>query len=392
MAEVASSSGIDATVTTTTTTTTTTASDDSAVASAAAALSCVDLSAGERIIAGCSGLREVPTTTATTTTTTTTQYDEEAGREDSPSSPPATTTTTEGLLPAVTETNAWASLPASAFRVRVGPNYKRTGRKEPSGAALYKCVCADVFRTDDKAVLPLGSYMDLPENTTTPKGFKHPHVPAVFILHLLVPSEPYSLTNRKTDGPTYQHISVYHLTPEAAEELSGDNIGTASPAVQLYAKWCETAEGDVKMRQRMKILALLANADEMRINTIFKKFNGKPVLVTRSGSLHRGEGNAYLEQCVNVHMFGMLARKGLSSQLGRVEDMCVNLAFTIEGRVDEELPERVLGTCAAYQLPLSKACLLRGDDGRAAATATATATAAAAQEEAKAKTEADAKS
>lgn len=109
--------------------------------------------------------------------------------------------------------------------------------------------------------------------------------------------------------------------------------------MRLFERWCRTAERDNGMRQRMKMMAFLSNHSELKVNSLVRKFNGKPMLCTKSSSLHRGPGNSYLELGINGFIFGMLARKGLSMMLDKVPKMVLQIGFTVEGRTDEELPE-----------------------------------------------------
>ena len=45
--------------------------------------------------------------------------------------------------------HTWSLLSGSAFNVRTGPNYKRTGQKVPPAEPLYKMVGCDVFRANE---------------------------------------------------------------------------------------------------------------------------------------------------------------------------------------------------------------------------------------------------
>ena len=71
-----------------------------------------------------------------------------------------------------------------------------------------------------------------------------------------------------------------------------------------------------------------------------EKYNGKPALLTKSGSLYRGDD--YMEIDVNMFRFAYLTKKGINQFLGRVKDMELHVSLTLEGRDNEELPERTL--------------------------------------------------
>lgn len=81
--------------------------------------------------------------------------------------------------------------------------------------------------------------------------------------------------------------------------------------------------------------------------------DGKPVLITKSGSLHQGAN--YLEMSIRVHRFSYLAKKGLATLRGRFAQMVLDVAFLVEGRGDEELPEQLLGCARLHRLVYEKA-------------------------------------
>ena len=70
-------------------------------------------------------------------------------------------------------------------------------------------------------------------------------------------------------------------------------------------------------------------------------YNGKPVLIRSTGLVTKGVN--YIEIDINVHNFGTLARKGMEVMFENFSEMVIDLGFTIEGRLDEELPEALLG-------------------------------------------------
>ena len=65
-------------------------------------------------------------------------------------------------------------------------------------------------------------------------------------------------------------------------------------------------------------------------------YNGKPALVTKSGTFTRHEN--YIEFTINVNMWAFLARKGLHTLIPTFPDFIFNIGFTIEARKDEEMP------------------------------------------------------
>lgn len=45
--------------------------------------------------------------------------------------------------------HSWGSSPGCEFNVRVGPNYKKHGKKDASGPAFYDLVAIDFIKTQN---------------------------------------------------------------------------------------------------------------------------------------------------------------------------------------------------------------------------------------------------
>lgn len=127
------------------------------------------------------------------------------------------------------------------------------------------------------------------------------------------------------------------------------------------------AESEPEVRSRFKALAFVNNLDKVNMNRLISPFNGKPVLITESGSLVRGsrvagggstEGtldsvpgggraengggasfgaDEFLELDVNVRRWNFMARKGLHKLTPKFGSMNVSVAFLVEGRADTEV-------------------------------------------------------
>lgn len=125
------------------------------------------------------------------------------------------------------------------------------------------------------------------------------------------------------------------------------------------------------MRTRFKALAVVNNLDKVNMHRLISPFNGKPVLITESGSLLRGirrkaggvdegthssalagenggdggstSGSAvfgaedYLELDIHVRRWNFMARKGLNKLTPKFGTINVSVAFLVEGRADTEV-------------------------------------------------------
>jgi hypothetical protein len=63
----------------------------------------------------------------------------------------------------------------------------------------------------------------------------------------------------------------------------------------------------------------------------------------------------------DVHGWGMFSKRGLVAVVPKLKDMVLDVGFVIEGRSEDELPERLAGSCCVANLD-PKACLALDDD------------------------------
>lgn len=142
------------------------------------------------------------------------------------------------------------------------------------------------------------------------------------------------------------------------------------------------------MRTRFKAIAVVNNQEVINMARLIAPFNGKPVLITESGTLMRGarrpdaEGKVesdsggsngdsggssnsgssfgadeFLELDVHVRRWNFMARKGLSKLTPKFGLINVSVAFLVEGREDSEVrstqaeARRVRVFCYCWQRP-----------------------------------------
>jgi hypothetical protein len=127
-----------------------------------------------------------------------------------------------------------------------------------------------------------------------------------------------------------------------------NDISTASPAVKLFAQYCERAEKEKDFRGRFKVINSCSNIEEMGLPNAITAYNAKPVLIRRTGTIFRGSN--YIEKDIHVHKFANLARQSIHLLSSRCGLMYMQIGFVIEGRSDDELPEVLIG-CVAINKP-----------------------------------------
>ena len=155
--------------------------------------------------------------------------------------------------------HSYANTDASAFQLRVGPNYKKNKQKAPSAPALYDLLSMDFLYADS----PLKNTADkfripsIPGITDISTG--HAHIPPMLIINTWLPGEEPSMFQKSVDGETYSIPMVFVLSKDTLEQLK--NIDTASPGVRLWSEWCRRAENEPDFRGRFKCMGMIENIE-----------------------------------------------------------------------------------------------------------------------------------
>lgn len=243
------------------------------------------------------------------------------------------------------------NLKPSEFNLRIGPNYKKNKRKGPSIEALYDIVAVDFVRaasvlnqsSDGFTPPSIPGITDLPSTG-------HKYVPPMLVFNTWLPDEEPSVFQKKLDGPSFVCVMYYVITQDTLDQLK--DLSKASPAVQLFAEWCEKAEHDYEFRSRLKFMGAVEDIEKTGIPSFISVKNGKPVLIKQSGRFTRYPN--YIEMSVNVWCWSFIAKKALITLMPKFPNLVVNVGITIEGRKDEELPETLLGGCRLMRLDPNK--------------------------------------
>jgi len=249
--------------------------------------------------------------------------------------------------------HSYVQTDSSLFNLRIGPNYKRNKQKAPSAPALYDLYSMD-FLYDSTALKNVSDKFKIPSIPgITDVSTGHAHIPPMLVINTWLPGEEPSVFAKNTDGDTYSIPMVFVLSKDTLEQLK--DIDTASPGVKLLSEWCRRAESEPDFKGRFKCMGQIEDIESTSIPKFIHGYNGKPALVTKSGTFTRHEN--YIEFTINVNYWAFLARKGLHSLMPYFQDFIFNVGFTIEARHDEEMPEVLLGGCRIMNLDPDKAAV-----------------------------------
>jgi len=245
---------------------------------------------------------------------------------------------------------SWTAIDGSLFKVRCGPNYARNKQKQHSGMSLFDTICVKSFSSKkrtksfaSKIPLPKEVFLNRQRNRTDLQTKSK--LPDFLIINFQIPYETPSLIGAETDVQGGEII--LYMTPSTflCNELEKECNDKQHASVRLFRKWCDQSKNDLKMRSRFKFIVVIDDIESIKGIQFLRSYNGKPALVARGSSVRHGEMNGlqYVEFCTNIHEWRYVSKRGLLAVLPLLQDMKVNIGFTIEGRQEDELPEQILG-------------------------------------------------
>lgn len=257
--------------------------------------------------------------------------------------------------------NSWSDGDASEFKVRAGPNYNRTKRKQVSKESLYRQIGMDMFRNtydDAERIKNIGAHVKLPESRLPelPAGCPFPRI---IVCNLQVPMQAPKMFG-KSDPDAGISIVLYYEIKRSTLDLLENEESAQSPSIKLLNKFFTDFRHSEDMQRRFKVIGLVHNTVEVGVPAMFQSYNGKPAIIFKTGKIYSGSINGnpqdqYVEFDVCVHDFAYLARKALHAMIDRAPQMRLRCAFIVQGETDEELPEQVFACSAVHKLNLHSA-------------------------------------
>ena len=189
--------------------------------------------------------------------------------------------------------------------------------------------------------------------------------PRVFVVSIQCPTNaPKMIGRKKDDGPTRNITLWFHIRPAVLACFENAASRAKHNAARIFLNFVSKALVDDAVRSTFKLIGLTDDGDLAKMHLgKFKGYNGKPVLITKTGTAFRGGagGVEYFEMDINVHRFNFISRKVLHSMWDRFSGIRARLGFVVQGATplcplrgepagadghgDNELPEQVLG-CA----------------------------------------------
>jgi len=237
----------------------------------------------------------------------------------------------------------WSNGEGASFQVRLGPNYSTTGIKAPSFGSIYEIFAFDGYRTSKKKIKDISRFYKIPAKPNVPGDYD---IPPVLIINVLVPNYDPALVGKvMSDGDGYSMVFFGELSELSRTQISSGNL---TPALRLYQEFVRGGKNS-KYGDCLKCIARILNTKEAgksygRVaRALVAKYNGTPFLARDSTSLKYVPGK-YLAIDLDAHLFGKMAKKGLSKIKDYMDKIVFDFGFVIEGRNDEENPEQILAS------------------------------------------------
>jgi len=239
---------------------------------------------------------------------------DESGEEES----------TEGMYPKATNAtmaNCWSVPPPTAFPVR-GANYFKDKKKYASKETSFELLGCDCFASNKKVASVVdweGSVFQRTRRNYARRGEK---CPPILIINFMNPGTPRLF------------LVMYYLQKDIKVETEED---------EMYKKMVDhfmTTDNDKFRKNRFK---LIPNVDEGP--WMVKKAVGSPgapAIIGKKLEMQQNVGEGFCELAVDVGS-STVAERVLGICKGVTKNLVIDLAFTIEGKKAEELPERLIG-------------------------------------------------
>eukprot|EP00531_Pseudo-nitzschia_arenysensis_P000460 CAMPEP_0116147914 /NCGR_PEP_ID=MMETSP0329-20121206/18040_1 /TAXON_ID=697910 /ORGANISM="Pseudo-nitzschia arenysensis, Strain B593" /LENGTH=1026 /DNA_ID=CAMNT_0003643937 /DNA_START=226 /DNA_END=3306 /DNA_ORIENTATION=- len=261
----------------------------------------------------------------------------------------------------------WMEVDASDLMIR-GVGYKTNKTKVPCPNSLYRCVELDIF--ESKARVPdMAGRVILPtvnfDDGDKPKTW---NAPDQFVITVALPTDPPKLYGGSANNGGGYTITMYCVMRQETRDIlrrvtaegynpaadnsdneasKGDPNKSMVNAAKLFDEWCRRAPSDDNWMARFKVVPQGNNLAEIGLPAWISNYNGKPFLIKRPGTtgfLYRHPDKSCMEFDVSLHPFPYLAKQGICYMKdGFFKKILATLAFCIEGRADDELPECLIG-------------------------------------------------
>ncbi|XP_072972740.1 protein ENHANCED DISEASE RESISTANCE 2-like isoform X2 [Typha angustifolia] len=217
---------------------------------------------------------------------------------------------------------SWATADPSTFLIR-GKTYLQDHYKIKADGTLMQMIAADWLKSDKREDDLGGRPGSIVQKYAAQGGTEF-----FFIVHIQVP------------GSTTYSLALYYMMDIQVQDV---------PLLDSFVR------GDDAFRNsRFKLIPYISKGSWLVKQSVGKK----ACLVGQALEIHYFQGRNYLELGIDIGS-STVARGVVSLVLGYLNSLVIEMAFLIQGNIEEELPEFLLGTCRLNHLDASKAIPIR---------------------------------
>jgi len=227
----------------------------------------------------------------------------------------------------------WGEPDGRSFNLR-GRSYMSDKVKVASDESFFRLVALDFFKfADHKERFGIASRPDnWVQQANAAARARGGVAPYTFVLNVVIPS-------------SVNMSMVIYFQVRREEDMLSDR-----PEAKLLRAFIA---GDTAYRnERFKLLA------RPRGSALLRTLIGdKPALIGRKLAMPYFSGPNHFEVCVDVTSNTFAEYVTRVARDAVATNMSLDLGFTIEGRCEEELPERVFGACHVNKVDLNNSCV-----------------------------------
>ncbi|XP_073012007.1 protein ENHANCED DISEASE RESISTANCE 2-like isoform X1 [Typha latifolia] len=217
---------------------------------------------------------------------------------------------------------SWATADPSTFLIR-GKTYLQDHYKIKADGTLMQMIAADWLKSNKREDDLGGRPGSIVQKYAAQGGTEF-----FFIVHIQVP------------GSTTYSLALYYMMDIQVRDV---------PLLDSFVR------GDDAFRNsRFKLIPYISKGSWLVKQSVGKK----ACLVGQALEIHYFQGRNYLELGIDIGS-STVARGVVGLVLGYLNSLVIEMAFLIQGNIEEELPEFLLGTCRLNHLDASKAVPIR---------------------------------
>jgi len=227
--------------------------------------------------------------------------------------------------------NCYNQAPPTAFPVR-GKAYLRDKKKCKGKDSMFELVGCDMFETEEvhkHVALLEGSVFQRMRRNAARAGVE---CPRVLIVNWMTPG---------IGGDLISHVQYYAEKPFTP--VTEDDV--------MYKRMVDhfmTTDNDKFRIGRLKLIP------QVQVGPwVVKKAVGQPALVCKALDTYCHVGEGYCEIAIDVGS-SKVAQKVMGVCTSFAKSLVIDLGYTIEGKKEEELPERVLGAIRLHYIDLTR--------------------------------------